>query len=70
MVPVFPLGVKKDTTETACLPGHPDGRHFDPEGTLRALGASDASADLASPSGFPTHIDPEDISFKLAGCGR
>jgi 2-oxoisovalerate ferredoxin oxidoreductase beta subunit len=67
MVPVFPLGVKKDTTETAVFPTIPVGS-FDPERTLAAVGAtSDRPPRFADT--FPAHIDPEDISFKLAGAG-
>jgi 2-oxoisovalerate ferredoxin oxidoreductase beta subunit len=67
MVPVFPLGVKKDTTETAVFPAIPVGS-FDPERTLGAVGASSDRPPRFADT-FPAHIDPEDISFKLAGAG-
>jgi 2-oxoisovalerate ferredoxin oxidoreductase beta subunit len=67
MVPVFPLGVKKDTTEGAAFPLMPRAT-FDAEETLRAVDATTERPPRFA-EGFPTHIDPEDISFKLAGSG-
>jgi len=67
MVPVFPLGVLKDTTDAAKFPGLPTAT-FDPENTLRAVEATTESPPRFA-EGFPTHIDPEDISLKLAGSG-
>jgi len=67
MVPVFPLGVKKDVTDAPVLPSVPRPT-FEP---ARVLGVVDASAE--SPprfaSGFPTHLAADDISLKLAGAG-
>jgi 2-oxoisovalerate ferredoxin oxidoreductase beta subunit len=67
LVPVFPLGVKKDLTDGTGFPElHPP--TFD---AGKVLGVVDASAE-PSPrfaKGFPTHIAPEDISLKLAGAG-
>ena len=67
MVPIFPLGVKKDTTDGAAFPVIPTAR-FDPEAALTAVGATTERPPRFAEE-FPTHIDPEDISFKLAGSG-
>jgi 2-oxoisovalerate ferredoxin oxidoreductase beta subunit len=68
MEPVFPLGVKKDTTEAG--PVFPDMPTcgFDPVQTLRALEAP-AGRPARFAQGFPVHLDPEDVSLKLAGSG-
>ena len=67
MVPVFPLGVKKDTTDRPAFPTIPSPT-YDPVKTLAALGAkSEREARFAT--GFPTHLDGEDVGFKLAGAG-
>jgi len=67
MVPVFPLGVKKDISEDAAwlklpAPG------FVPEDLIEQVGA------VADPVpryaiGFPEHIARADVSLKLAGAG-
>jgi 2-oxoisovalerate ferredoxin oxidoreductase beta subunit len=67
MVPVFPLGVKKDTTDGAAFPTIPTAT-FGPEETLSAVGATNGREDRFA-HGFPAHIDPEDIGLKLAGSG-
>jgi len=67
MVPVFPLGVKKEITDGAIFPTIPLPR-FDPEEALLAVGAKTGREERFSQD-FPAHIDPEDISFKLAGAG-
>ena len=66
MVPVFPLGVKKDTTVDPWfkLP-RPD---FQPETFLKSVGASAEGTERAC-KGFPKHLHPHDISLKLAGAG-
>jgi 2-oxoisovalerate ferredoxin oxidoreductase beta subunit len=67
MVPVFPLGVKKDITDGPAFPAIPSPT-YDPAKTLAALGAkSEREARFAD--GFPAHLDPEDVGFKLAGSG-
>jgi 2-oxoisovalerate ferredoxin oxidoreductase beta subunit len=67
MEPVFPLGVKKDIADGAHFPPIPTPT-FEPERTLEALGATtDRPARFAA--GFPAHVDPEDVSLKLAGAG-
>jgi 2-oxoisovalerate ferredoxin oxidoreductase beta subunit len=67
LVPVFPLGVKKDLTEGT---GFPE-LHAPTFDGGKVLGVVDASAEPAPrfATGFPTHIAPEDISLKLAGAG-
>jgi 2-oxoisovalerate ferredoxin oxidoreductase beta subunit len=67
MVPVFPLGVKKDISEGAewVAPRSPS---FVPEDLLEQVGAvTEPSSRFAT--GFPEHIAPEDVSLKLAGAG-
>ncbi|MGD1011618.1 MAG: 2-oxoacid:acceptor oxidoreductase family protein [Acidimicrobiales bacterium] len=68
MEPVFPLGVKKDITEgERVFPDIPRAS-YDPEATLKAVDATTERLPRFA-IGFPTHIDPEDVSFKLAGAG-
>jgi len=67
MEPIFPLGVKKDTTDGQAFPVIPTAT-FDAEEALTALGATTERPPRFA-DGFPAHIDPEDISFKLAGSG-
>ena len=66
MVPIFPLGVKKD------LDSGPrfalDRPHFDPETVVRALGGS-KQAPPRFAEGFPAHIDEHDVAIKFAGAG-
>ncbi len=67
MVPVFPLGVKKDITDTASYPafGEPS---FDPDRVLAEIGASAEQAPRHA-EGFPLHLDDEDVGVKFAGAG-
>ena len=67
MEPVFPLGVLKDTTETAHFPGFP-APTFDPDHVLAALGTTTSRPERYA-TRFPTHLDPDDVSVKLAGAG-
>jgi len=67
MEPVFPLGIKKDIREDAAYPALPRPA-FEGEPVLDALHATTDRAPMFA-EGFPTHIDPEDISCKLAGAG-
>jgi 2-oxoisovalerate ferredoxin oxidoreductase beta subunit len=66
MVPVFPLGVKKDLA--------PEGRDerrtpsFDPQALLAAMGGT-TSAAPRSCAGFPRTAFGDDIGVKLAGAG-
>jgi len=66
MTPIFPLGVKKDETvepwfklEKPC---------YEPETVSQIIGLTTGETERFS-DGFPTHIDPHDISLKLAGAG-
>jgi 2-oxoisovalerate ferredoxin oxidoreductase beta subunit len=67
MEPVYPLGVKKDIVDGAHFPTIPTPT-FDVERTLTAVGASADRAERFA-EGFPAHLDPDDVSIKLAGAG-
>jgi 2-oxoisovalerate ferredoxin oxidoreductase beta subunit len=66
MVPVFPLGVKKDTTVEPWfkLPTP----NFEAETFTKAVEAG-TEAQARFCKGFPAHLNPSDISMKLAGAG-
>ena len=66
MVPVFPLGVKKDTTVEPWfkLPKP----NFEAKPFLKAVDAT-TEAQTRFCKAFPTHLNPTDISLKLAGSG-
>jgi 2-oxoisovalerate ferredoxin oxidoreductase beta subunit len=66
MVPVFPLGVKKDVTVEPWFTLPP--RSFDPLRIVEVCGAT-TEAPARHCARFPEHIEPEDISLKLAGAG-
>jgi 2-oxoisovalerate ferredoxin oxidoreductase beta subunit len=66
MVPIFPLGVKKDITpEPWWVATKPN---FEADRMLYTVGAS-SDAPVRSCKSFPSHIQPKDISLKLAGSG-
>jgi 2-oxoisovalerate ferredoxin oxidoreductase beta subunit len=66
MLPIFPLGVKKDATVEPWFDlGTPT---YDPDAVLEAIGASAQPAPRFG-SGFPTHLDPADVAVKFAGAG-
>jgi 2-oxoisovalerate ferredoxin oxidoreductase beta subunit len=66
MLPVYPLGVKKElTAEPWFEMNRPS---FDAGKLLSVLGASSEKTERFA-HGFPTHVDPSDISLKLAGSG-
>ncbi|HTX01555.1 MAG TPA: 2-oxoacid:acceptor oxidoreductase family protein [Acidimicrobiales bacterium] len=67
MEPVFPLGVYKEYAGGPPFPRIPLGR-FEPEALLGAIGAEDELA-CRHATGFPAHLDPLDVSLKLAGSG-
>jgi 2-oxoisovalerate ferredoxin oxidoreductase beta subunit len=67
MVPVFPLGVKKEYVEGPAFPVIPKPT-FDAEQLLKVVDATTERPPRFS-TAFPTHLDAEDISFKLAGAG-
>jgi 2-oxoisovalerate ferredoxin oxidoreductase beta subunit len=66
MVPIFPLGVKKDATVEPWfkLPKP----CFESKPFLKAVGAS-TEAQQRFCKAFPAHLNPTDISLKLAGSG-
>jgi 2-oxoisovalerate ferredoxin oxidoreductase beta subunit len=66
MVPIFPLGVKKDTTVEPWfkLPTP----IFD-AATFTKVVEAGTKAPARFCKGFPAHLDPHDISMKLAGAG-
>ncbi len=66
MTPVFPLGVKKDVEASPReLPSSPN---FEVDTLLHAIEAATDKAPRFA-SGFPAHLDPADVAFKLAGAG-
>jgi len=67
MVPVFPLGVMKDATDGPPFPLNGPAT-FDGAATLAAVHASEECRPRFAVS-FPTHLDPDDVSLKLAGAG-
>ena len=66
MVPVFPLGVKKDVTVEPWFTLPP--RNFDPLKMVATCGAATEAAERFCEK-FPDHLEPEDVSLKLAGAG-
>ena len=66
MVPIFPLGVKKDTTVEPWfkLPTP----NFEAKPFIKAVGATTEAQERFC-KGFPTHLNPIDVSMKLAGSG-
>ncbi len=66
MVPLYPLGVKKDLEpEPWYDPGEPQ---FEPENVVNVIGGSDERPERFA-KGFPSHIDEKDVSIKFAGTG-
>ena len=66
MLPVFPLGVKKDVTAEPWF--HPGKPTFDPAKVLEIVEGSVEPAPRFA-SGFPAHLHGHDVSLKLAGAG-
>ena len=66
MVPVFPLGVKKDLPTEPWF--HLDKPRFEPREIARVLGGTRERAPRFA-AGFPSHIDPHDVAIKFAGAG-
>jgi len=66
MTPVFPLGVKKDTTVEPwfTLPKP----NFEAKPFMKSVGASTEAQERFC-KGFPAHLNPIDVSMKLAGSG-
>jgi 2-oxoisovalerate ferredoxin oxidoreductase beta subunit len=68
MQAIFPLGVKKDVTESLeALPGKPD-PCFEPAHLLAAIGATTEPPPRHAAS-FPSTLAPHDVALKLAGAG-
>jgi len=67
MVPVFPLGVKKDVTAAAPWPEW-ERPSFDPDGLARAVGGAAVEVPRYA-RGFPRERYGRDIALKLAGSG-
>jgi 2-oxoisovalerate ferredoxin oxidoreductase beta subunit len=66
MLPVFPLGVKKDlAVEPWFFPGQPS---FEADDLTRVVGA-DRRRPPRFATGFPTHLDTADVAIKFAGSG-
>ena len=66
MVPIFPLGVFKDAERDAWLPTAD--HEFEPERIVEVLQATNEAPPRFC-EGFPAHLDPADVSLKLAGAG-
>ena len=66
MVPIFPLGVKKDVESEPWF--HLDAPGFDADRIVATIGGrADPVAKHAD--AFPAHLDPHDIELKFAGAG-
>ncbi|HXJ62713.1 MAG TPA: 2-oxoacid:acceptor oxidoreductase family protein [Actinomycetota bacterium] len=68
MEPIFGLGIKKDITKEAAFPEFPE-VGYDPEPLLDAVHATTEQAPRFAGGRFPAHLDPCDVSLKLAGAG-
>jgi 2-oxoisovalerate ferredoxin oxidoreductase beta subunit len=66
MVPVFPLGVKKDVTRAPWF--EPATPSHAAEDLLAAVGGTAGTVERFC-AAFPSHIAPDDIALKLAGAG-
>jgi 2-oxoisovalerate ferredoxin oxidoreductase beta subunit len=66
MLPIFPLGVKKDVPPAVVFSRTRP--CFDPETVARFVGGSSAAPKRFAP-GFPRHLAEHDVSLKLAGSG-
>ncbi len=66
MLPLYPLGVKKEIeTEPWFKLNKP---HFNPESILKVIGGTNEKVEKHTEE-FPSHIDSVDVSLKLAGSG-
>jgi len=66
MVPVFPLGVKKDLTVEPWF--ELAAPVYEPAEVADVIGGGTTSAEKFG-QGFPAHLDEEDVSIKFAGAG-
>lgn len=67
MVPVFPLGVKKEPDKATPWPQRAE-PSFEPDRLVAQIGATSESPRRFA-LGFPAHIAEDDIGIKLAGSG-
>jgi 2-oxoisovalerate ferredoxin oxidoreductase beta subunit len=66
LVPVFPLGVKKDETVEPWFDlGTPS---FEPDDVVRVVGGTNEAPERFG-HGFPAHLHEHDVSIKFAGAG-
>ena len=66
MVPVFPLGVKKDLDVEPWFDiGRPS---FEPQRLIETIGGTDEATERFG-DGFPDHLDAADVEVKFAGSG-
>lgn len=68
MIPVYPLGVKKDTTADLTELPQINVPAFEAEPLLKEIGAT-ATKPPRFAKGFPTHLNPDDVAIKFAGSG-
>ncbi|KAA0212425.1 MAG: thiamine pyrophosphate-binding protein [Leptolyngbya sp. PLA3] len=66
MLPIFPLGVKKDEEVEPWFRLGP--ASYEPDHVLEMIGGTNTRPPRYG-STFPTHIDPTDVSIKFAGAG-
>ncbi len=66
MVPVFPLGVKKDLEPEPWFDLQPP--QFEPRAVIEVIGGTDEQPARFADR-FPSHIDEKDIAIKFAGAG-
>jgi 2-oxoisovalerate ferredoxin oxidoreductase beta subunit len=66
MLPIFPLGVKKDLAPEPWF--DLERPTFEPQAVLAAVGGT-AERPAPIEQDFPAHLDPEDVALKLAGAG-
>ncbi len=66
MLPVFPLGVKKDLDVEPWFELEPP--RFAPESLLATLGTTHEAVDRFA-DGFPSHLAADDVAVKFAGAG-
>jgi 2-oxoisovalerate ferredoxin oxidoreductase beta subunit len=67
MVPVFPLGVKKDAQPAQTF--HLAPPTFDVQRVMKAVAGDAEEKAPTFTKGFPSHVAKEDVSLKLAGSG-
>jgi 2-oxoisovalerate ferredoxin oxidoreductase beta subunit len=66
MVPIFPLGVKKDLEVEPWF--QPEKPSFDPQRLIDTVGGTDQAVERFG-DGFPEHLDDSDVEVKFAGSG-